>query len=37
MTELAGQYMIARLDEYIHILEIANGHWQNPEMKFSGQ
>jgi len=26
MTELAGGYMTARLEEYLQILEIANGH-----------
>jgi len=26
MTELTGEYMLARLDEYLRILEIANGH-----------
>ena len=26
MTELIGEYMLARLDEYLRILEIANGH-----------
>ena len=33
LTELAGEYMLARLDEYIQILEIANGHRSWPDMK----
>jgi Fic family protein len=33
MTELTGEYMATRLDEYLRILEIANGHRQGPEMK----
>lgn len=33
MTELVGEYMADRLDEYLRILEIANGHQQGPEMK----
>lgn len=32
MTELIVEYMTARLDEYLRILEIANGHRQGPEM-----
>jgi len=27
MTELIGEYMMARLDEYLRILGIANGEW----------
>jgi len=37
MTELTGQYMRARLDEYIHILEIANGHRHNPDHRKTHQ
>ena len=33
MTELTGEYMAARLEEYLRILEIANGRRQGPEMK----
>jgi len=33
MTELAGEYMLARLDEYLRILEIANDHNLGPEIK----
>lgn len=32
MTELVGAYMTVRLDEYLQILEIANGYQQGPEM-----
>ena len=35
MTELAGEYMAARLEEYLRILEIANGYRQGPELKMT--
>jgi hypothetical protein len=33
MTELTGGYMLVRLNEYLRILEIANGHNSRLEMK----
>ena len=32
MTLLAGEYVDARLDEYLHTLSIANGYGQQPDL-----